>query len=97
MQERKFFKNSHEFGWCVCFPKKFRGGKIFPPKWMVKISWKTNPMNKWMIWGVKSHYFWVETPHFGSSFQVVEQDLGVSVLPDDAVGTSVCFHKVSTP
>ena len=24
---------------------------VFPPKWMVKIM--ENPMNKWMIWGVK--------------------------------------------
>ncbi len=32
----------------LVFPKI--GGK--PPKWMVKISWKKNTMNKWMIWGV---------------------------------------------
>ena len=34
------------------FPKN--RGK--PPKWMVNIM--ENPMNKWMIWGVFTHYFW---------------------------------------
>ena len=34
------------------FPKI--GGKN--PKWMVKIMVQ-NPMNKWMIWGVKTHIF----------------------------------------
>ena len=29
------------------------------PKWMVKIM--ENPMNKWMIWGGKHPYFWVDT------------------------------------
>ena len=32
---------------------KNRGVK--PPKWMVKIM--EIPMNKWMIWGVFTHYF----------------------------------------
>ena len=29
------------------------------PKWMVQIM--ENPMNKWMIWGVKTPYFWFNT------------------------------------
>ena len=29
------------------------------PKWMVKI--RETPISKWMIWGVKSPYFWVDT------------------------------------
>ena len=33
---------------------------VKPPKWMVKIM-VPNPMNKWMIWGVKTPYFWVDT------------------------------------
>ena len=34
-------------------------GGFYPPKWMVKIM-VPNPMNKWMIWEVK-------TPIFGST------------------------------
>ena len=31
------------------------------PKWMVKIMENPeNPMNKWMIWGALSLYFWVD-------------------------------------
>ena len=41
------------------------GGVKFPPKWMVKISWKT-PMNKWMIWG-ETPLFW-ETSLFLEKF-----------------------------
>ena len=32
------------------------GGK--PPKWMVKIMENPETLLKWMIWGVKTHYFW---------------------------------------
>ena len=56
---------------------------ILPPKWMVYFM--EIPMNKWMIWGVNSHDFWVGNTqisipsnpqvHPERSFAFVEQHL----------------------
>ena len=44
----------------TCLDVEPKIGGFDPPKWMAKISWFQTPMNKWMIWVVK-------TPIFGSS------------------------------
>ena len=35
--------------------------RVITPKWMVQI--RENPMNKWMIWGVRNPLFLVQHPH----------------------------------
>ena len=46
---------------------------MFPPKWMVYFM--ENPMNKWMIWGVKTHHFW-KHPNPGVSLALFFKDNG---------------------
>ena len=71
----------------------------FPPK-MDGEMMVNKPYEQMDDLGGKLPLFLGGNPHVGSSFQVVEQDLGVSVLPDDAVGTSVfpqSVHSVGKP
>ena len=67
---------------------KNRGG---PPKWMVKIM-VPNPMNKWMIWGVKT---FLETPissHLNSSPSTLFYDM--NWLPNHVASTSHLINRI---